>query len=113
MVRDAFVRKPVDRYEWERWLRRTLMPAPLKYLGLMAATYGNQDGTEVRPGVGRLARVMCVSERTVKRSLSDLREYGFLERTKQGNRHAKHADTYRLTVPSDVLELPILDPDER
>lgn len=104
--------KPVERFEWERWLRRVAMPPPVKYLGAMAAMYGNADGSNVRPGVDRLARVMGVNVRTVKRSLAELRAWGFLERTKQGNRHAKHADTYRLTVPSNLLDLPMLDPDE-
>jgi hypothetical protein len=105
--------QPVDRFEWERWLRRVKMPAPLKYLGAIAAQYGDADGSNVRPGVERLARVMCISERTVKRSLSDLRDWGFLQRTKQGNRHAKQADVYRLTVPSNLMDLPMLDPDEK
>lgn len=104
--------KPVSRFEWERWLRRVKMSPQAKYLGAMAAMYGDADGSNVRPGVERLARVMKVTERTVKRSLSELREWGFLERTKQGNRHANHTDTYRLTVPSNLLDLPMLDPDE-
>lgn len=110
---DGFVLKPMDRFEWERIIRRAALPSQVKYLALMAATYGNQDGTSVRPGVERLARVMSVSEPTVKRNLSALRAAGFIERTKQGNRHAKKSDEYRLTVPSDVLDRLVLDPDEK
>ena len=108
-----FVLKPMARFEWERIIRRAALPSQVKYLALMAATYGNTDGTSVRPGVERLARVMSVSEPTVKRNLSALRTAGFIERTKQGNRHAKKSDEYRLTVPSDVLERLALDPDEQ
>jgi hypothetical protein len=109
---DAFVCKPVARFEWERWLRRVKLPPQVKYLGAIAAMYGNADGTQVRPGVERLARVMGVTDRTVKRSLAELRRWGFLEMTKKGNRHAGHTDTYRLTVPSNLMDLPMLDPDE-
>lgn len=103
---------PVDRFEWERIVRRVQMPSGTKYLALMLATYADQDGSRIRPGVERLALVMCVTDRTVKRSLSALRELGLIERTKQGNRHAGLADTYRLTVPSTVLDEPMLSPDE-
>uniref|UniRef100_UPI003F494C2D helix-turn-helix domain-containing protein n=1 Tax=Nocardia suismassiliense TaxID=2077092 RepID=UPI003F494C2D len=103
---------PVDRFEWERVVRRMQMASTPKFLALMMATYSDQDGSRVRPGVERLARVMCVSEKTVKRALSDLRDLGLIERTKQGNRHARLADEYRLTVPSTLLDHPMLDPDE-
>lgn len=109
----TFVLKPMDRFEWERIVKRVQMPSGAKFLALMLATYADQDGTRVRPGVERLARVMCVSEPTVKRSLSTLRNLGLVERTKQGNRYAKLADEYRLTVPSTLFDQPMLDPDER
>lgn len=109
---DVSDRIPVDRFEWERVLRRVQMPSGAKFLALMMATYADQNGSRVRPGVERLARVMCMSEPTVKRSLSTLRDLGLIERTKQGNRHAGLADEYRLTVPSTLLDHPMLDPDE-
>lgn len=113
MDRDTFVCKPVDRFEWERWLRRVKLPPQVKYLGAMIAMYGDADGSHVRPGVDRLARVMGVTDRTVKRSLAELRQWGFLERVKQGNRWAQHSDSYRLTLPSNLMDLPMLDPDEQ
>lgn len=103
---------PVDRFEWERVVRRVQMHSTTKFLALVMATYADPDGSRIRPGVERLALVMCVSEKTVKRAFSDLRGLGLVERTKQGNRHAGLADTYRLTVPSTVLNEPMLDPDE-
>ncbi|MFI9507548.1 hypothetical protein [Nocardia sp. NPDC052566] len=103
---------PVDRFEWERLVRRIEMDKTAKYLGLMLATYAERDGTRVRPGVERLALVTCMSEPTVKRALSALRALGLIERTRRGNRHAGLADEYRLTVPSNLLDHPMLDPDE-
>lgn len=101
-----------DSFEWQRIVRRVRMSCTTMCLALTMSTYANRDGTHIVAGVERLARVMCVSEPTVKRALSDLRRMGLVERTKQGNRWAKKSDEYRLTVPSDVLDLPMLDPDE-
>lgn len=106
------VLKPVDRFEWERIVRRMRMASGTKYLAVVLATYADQDGTRVRPGVECLARVMCVSEKTVKRALSDLRDMGLIQRTKQGNRHAGLADEYRLVHPSNMADRPMLDPEE-
>ncbi|MGW4720896.1 hypothetical protein [Nocardia sp. NPDC004260] len=83
-----------------------------KYVAVMLATYADRDGTRVRPGVDRMALVMCVSEPTVKRGMSELRAMGLIQRVKQGNRHAKKADEYRLTMPLNLLDLPMLGPDE-
>ncbi|NEW42754.1 helix-turn-helix domain-containing protein [Nocardia cyriacigeorgica] len=105
-------RIPVDRFEWERIVRRMQMPHGAKYLALMLATYADGDGSRIRPGVERLSLVMCVTDRTVKRSLSVLRELGLIALTKKGNRHAKQADEYRLTVPATLLDHSMLDPAE-
>lgn len=106
------VLKPVDRFEWERIVRRVQMHSTTKFLALMLATYADQDGTRVRPGVEKLVLVMCVSEKTVKRALSDLRDIGLIQRTKQGNRHAGMADEYRLVCPSNLMDRPMLSPEE-
>jgi DNA-binding HxlR family transcriptional regulator len=109
--RPESVLKPVDRFDWERIIRRMDMPSGAKYLALMLATYADQDGTRVHPGVELLARVMCVSEKTVDRSLKVLRELGLVTLVKKGNRHAKQADEYRLTASAELLGR-MLDPDE-
>ncbi|CAM2953418.1 winged helix-turn-helix domain-containing protein [Skermania piniformis] len=104
--------EPIERFAWERVVRRVRMPKAHKYLGLVLATYADADGSSIRPGVDRLARVTDTSTATVKRGLAWLREAGFVERTRQGNRWAKSADEYRLTVPPDVLDMDILSVDE-
>ncbi|MGW6699614.1 hypothetical protein [Nocardia sp. NPDC055049] len=104
---------PCDSFEWQRIVRRVQMHCTTMCLALTMSTYANADGTHIVAGVERLARVMCVSEPTVKRAMADLRRMGLVERVKQGNRWAKKSDEYRLTMPSDVLDLPMLDPDER
>lgn len=109
---DVLEPRPTGRFEWERIVRRVRMDKAHRYLALTMATYGNLDGTKVMPGVPRLARVMGVSEPTVKRGMKWLRETGFILRTKQGNRWEKMSDQYRLTIPVDILELEMLSPEE-
>ncbi|MFI7527528.1 hypothetical protein [Nocardia salmonicida] len=104
---------PVDRFTWERWIRRLILPSGVKYTALMAITYGDLDGSRVFPGVEKLALVMCVGTASVKRHLRYLRAVGLIERVKQGNRHAGDSDEYRITLPSDLLDLPMLTPDEK
>ncbi|NKS66388.1 hypothetical protein GS461_09880 [Rhodococcus hoagii] len=104
--------QPIDRFDWQRVIRRVEIPSGVKFLALMLATYADPDGSRVRPGVKRLARVMAVSEPTVKRSMAVLRSLGLVVLVKQGNRWANQADEYRLTVPMDLLDLPMLDPNE-
>ncbi len=104
--------KPVDRFTWERWIRRLVLPSGVKYTALMAITYGDLDGSRVHPGVELLARVMNVGTASVKRHLRVLRELGLIERVKQGNRHNGDSDEYRITLPENLFELPMLDPNE-
>lgn len=104
--------QPIGRFDWERIVRRVQIPSGVKFLALMMATYADPDGSRVHPGVERLARVMGVSEPTVKRSLAVLRSYGLIVLVKQGNRWANQADDYQLAVPSNLLDLPMLDPNE-
>lgn len=103
----------IGRFEWERIVRRVRMGSANRNVALTLATYGNLDGTRVHPGVDRLSLVMEVSPKTVKRGLAWLREMGFIFRVKQGNRWAHEADEYRLTIPGNLWEIPMLSPDEK
>ncbi len=103
------------RYEWERIVRRVVMPPPAKSVAFALATYGNQDGTSIYPGNERLAAVTCQSDKTVRRALSWLRAGYLIERVREGSRGGRggFADEYRLTIPSDLLTRhTLLSPDE-
>lgn len=102
--RPESVLKPVDRFDWERIIKRMEMSSGAKYLALTMATYADPDGTRVHPGVDLLAQDMAVSEKTVDRSLKVLRELGLVTLAKRGNRHAKQADEYHLTAPAELLD---------
>ncbi len=105
----------VDRYEWERILRRCVLPPTVKAVAAFAAQYANRDGTRVYPGVNRLAAVTGLSERSVRRALQTLRELGLLARTRKGSSLGRQAltDEHKLTRPVDLdRRLHLLDPEE-
>ncbi|MGY1773537.1 helix-turn-helix domain-containing protein [Blastococcus sp. SYSU D00813] len=106
----------VDRYEWERLVRRCQLTAPTKLVALTMATYANADGTSIYPGVARLTAVTGLSDRSVRAALKALRDVGLVERTVEGSRAGRRAlaDEHRLTVPDDLLErVMLLPPDEK
>lgn len=105
--------QPADRFEWERILRRCLIPLELKGLASLMSQYGNADGTEVRPGMPRLVAVCGKPERTLRRMIDEILRLGLMERVTHGGGRTGKAAKYRLTVPSDLLErVPMLEPDE-
>lgn len=105
--------QPADRFEWERVVRRCVLPIPVKLVALTLATYANRDGTQVRPGVPRLAAVCGVSQATVRRHLDVVRGLGLVEKVRHGGGRDGKAAVFRLTIPSDLLErAQLLGPDE-
>jgi hypothetical protein len=106
---------PTGRYEWERVVRRIVMPPNIKLLAFAMATYADPDGSRVRPGVDVLAAVVGQSDSTVRRSLAVLRtKLGLLDQTTRGggrNGRGKTAE-YQLTIPADLLDrVDLLTPD--
>lgn len=105
--------QPATRFEWERIVRRCLIPGPTKLVGYTLAQYGDKEGAGIRPGTPRLAAVCEMGTRTVERQVKALRTMGLVERVSNGGGPSRRAAEYRLTVPSDLLDrVPLLDPDE-
>lgn len=103
------------RYEWERIVRRVVMPSSAYTVALTLATYANTDGTSIYPGNERLSAVTCQGDKTVRRALAWLRAGYLIERVREGSYAGRRAlaDEYRLTLPSDLLTRhTLLDPDE-
>lgn len=103
------------RYDWERIIRRAVVPSTVKLVALALATYADADGTRVYPGVARLVAVTSLSERSVRNALAELRRIGLIERVFKGGRHGTNAytDVHRLAIPVELFELvDVLDPDE-
>lgn len=122
--------QPLIFWEWIRVIRRIELgfnPSPkgdpkkfisssvVQHVAVMAATYGNPDGTEVRPGIARLAKVCRVDPTIVGRCLDRLRDLGLMVRVFCGGKagRAAKADVHRLAIPGDLVEkVAMLDPDE-
>lgn len=96
----------VSRYEWERWLRRCVLPSSTKLVGFVMATYAARDGSRIFPGVARLAATTALSERTVRTALGNLRDVGLIERVYPGGRRGvmAYADVHRLAIPADLMD---------
>lgn len=95
------------RYEWERVVRRIVMPAPTKLAAFALSTYANLDGTRVRPGAKVLAAISGESEKTAYRHLGVIRdELGLLELVRRGGGRGGSGtgSEYRLAVPADLLD---------
>lgn len=106
---------PCARYEWERIVRRVVMPGPTKCVAFALATYANTDGTSIYPGNERLVAVTCHADKTVRRALEWLRAGYLIDRVRVGSRGGRRglADEYRLVLPSDLLvRHTLLTPDE-
>lgn len=56
-----------------------------KLLALVLANYAHPDGTHIFPGVQRLAKNCCTSERTIIRILAKFEKIGWLIKVTQGN----------------------------
>jgi hypothetical protein len=98
---------PPLRFEWERVVRSCVdLHVTVKAVAYTLATYGNLDGTNVRPGNEALVADTCTSDKTVRRAIGELRELGLIERTVHGSARGRAgvADEYRLAIPVDLLE---------
>lgn len=105
--------QPASRFDWERTVRRCMLPGPVKLVAYTLAQYGDVHGQNIRPGTPRLAVVCGISTRVVERHVSTLRELGLLLRVRNGGGPRKLAAEYRLTVPSDIFDrIEMLDPAE-
>lgn len=122
------------RFDWERLVRkcrlgfyegRTKDPrrwvrhSTAQQVALVLATYGDLDGTRVRPAVARMALVCELDERTVRAVIGRLRRLNLLElvapHRSPGRRGGPgRAAEYRLTAPDDLMvRVAHLDPDEQ
>lgn len=105
-----------NRFEWERLVRRLILPPTVKLVALVLATYADPNGTRVRPGQDVVAAVTGCTERTVQRQFRLLTEMNLIELVRRGGgRGGKgKASEYRLTIPVDLLDrFPMLSPGDR
>lgn len=87
-------------------MRRCRLKPLTKYVGMVLAQYANNDGTNAFPAVAKLARVTCLSERSVRSALTELRSLGLIKRVQKGGMRGTQAypDVHCLAIPADLLE---------
>lgn len=81
---------------------KTVSGFTVKAVGERLAQYGNPDGTEVRPGIARIAVDMETSYTTVRNAITVLERSGLIELVTPGNRHK--AAVYRLIIGANLVE---------
>ncbi|TDD37843.1 hypothetical protein E1287_07235 [Actinomadura sp. KC06] len=122
------------RFDWERLVRRCRLGfyegktrdprrwvrhLTVQDVALVLATYGNLDGTRVRPSAARMAMVCDLDERTVRAVIGRLRRLNLLELVSPHRSPGRRGGPgwsaeYRLTAPADLLErVAHLDPEEQ
>lgn len=107
---------PTGRFEWERIVRRAILPEPVKYLAFVLGSYADPNGSRVRPGNEVLAAVTGKGIRTVRRLLADLIDLGLIELVARGGGRGRvgRASVYQLTLPTDLLDrVELLSPGDR
>lgn len=78
----------------------------------LAACADYVDGSEVRPGIARIAVECEIDYRTAKRCVAAIRDLGLIRLVRAGARRG-HSDVYQLTMPADILDrLIVLTPSE-
>jgi hypothetical protein len=109
-VDDGVTRRKGDppplRFEWERVVRSCVdLHVTVKAVAYTLATYGDLDGTSIRPGNDALVADTCTSDKTVRRAVGELRDLGLIVRTVQGSARGRAgvADEYRLAIPANLL----------
>jgi hypothetical protein len=90
------------RFEWERVIKRLILPPTVKHIALTLATYGDLEGRSIRPGNEALVGDTCTSRATVWRALAHLRDLGLIVSVGTANRRRKIAEEYHLSIPSDL-----------
>ena len=86
------------RFDWERAIRGSELPAMTRLVGLTLATFGNRDGSNCRPGVERLALACGLSARRCRDHLVGLHDAGYVIKTGEAVPR-KATAAYQLSIP--------------
>lgn len=110
---------PCGRFDWERIVRRVspdVLPWEVKGFAFLLPSWGDLDGSRIRPGMAMMRAVTGKSESTLRRWMRLLhKDLGLLMLTRRGGGKGGTGKTaeYRLALPTDLLErVVLLDPTE-
>jgi len=100
-------------WKWYALVRRARIGRERKHAALTVGSYADKHGRDIKCGVARLAADCEVGYSTARRYLAWLRDVGWIELVRAGNRKRGLADEYRLTLdPAKYAHLDIPESDE-
>jgi hypothetical protein len=97
-------------FRWMRALMASELPVTVKLTGLVEATWGDEDGTNVHPGTPKLAAAIGKDAKRVSDDRRRLAETGWHKLLGGHSREVGVTDHYRLTIPDGAVERPKLKP---
>ncbi|GAA4259780.1 helix-turn-helix domain-containing protein [Dactylosporangium darangshiense] len=89
--------------QWTDVVRRARLGRTTKAVALMMATYADNDGSRVFPGISRLAVDCELTYNVVQSALRTLRAAGLIEVVRKASRRGQ-ADEYRLILAANILD---------
>ncbi|MGI5238600.1 helix-turn-helix domain-containing protein [Dactylosporangium sp. CA-139066] len=89
--------------QWTDVVRRARLGRTTKAVALTMATYADNDGSRVFPGVARLAVDCELTYNVVQGALRTLRTAGLIEVVRRASRRGQ-ADEYRLILAANILD---------
>lgn len=92
-----------DRWTWIDVVRRTRLPRITKGIAFLLATYADNDGSRVFPGLATIAVAAGVNYKSAKTAVKQLVDAGLLERVSSLRRRGS-ASEYRLILAEDLME---------
>jgi hypothetical protein len=93
----------VDRWTWIDIVRRAKLGRTVKGVAFLLATYADNDGTRVFPGIATVAVAAEVDYKTAKQALQALVKAGLLERVSSLRRRGSGSE-YKLILADVLLE---------
>ncbi|MBC7723707.1 MAG: hypothetical protein H7146_03020 [Burkholderiaceae bacterium] len=94
-----------DKFDWEKVIgRATVLPPGPTLVAYALMQWASPKGENVRPGIALLSRTTRLSERSVRRHLATLRDYGLIEKVANGSSFTGYADVYRMTTSIEGLD---------
>lgn len=93
-----------DRWTWIDIVRRARLGRTTKGVAFLLATFADNDGSRVFPGVATVSVAAEIDYKTAKRAIAELVKAGLLERIESPGRVRGSATVYRLILAEDLLD---------
>jgi len=101
---DVIIDPGADVNTWLNVVRRSRLARTTKYVALLLATYASPDGSNIYPGVARLAIQSGYAYKTVQVELQRLRAVGLIQAMPRRGMRRGWSTRYRLILSADLLD---------